>query len=404
MNKRPDALAEDADPLGLPAPEPHDAARSAQLHALIVAEIANTGAPMSFARYMELALYAPGLGFYMASGESVGADGHFVTAPEISNLFTACVAREVAGLLSEVPGGEILEVGAGSGVMAAGVLRELKALGCELEGYRILERSARLKATQRACITALGDNTLIDNVHWIDDFPHAPFRGVVLANELLDAIPIHRVSFVAGVLNEWCVDAVDGELRWHLVPCVDERLSADVAELQQQLRREFSEGYTIELAPMRAAWLTELAKRVQQGAVLLFDYGYARHDFYHPQRDAGTLSCHYRHRLHDDPLRLVGIQDISAHVEWTSLAECAHAAGMRVAGFTSQAGFLLGTRVDEHMTCMKVGSREHMQAAAALKQLMLPGQMGEVVKVMALTRNLECALLGFDAIDLRRKL
>lgn len=380
----------------------------AQLHsewlcALIRDEIGANGGQITFSRYMELALYAPGLGYYSAGSHKLGEAGDFVTAPELSPLFSRCVARQCEQVLAHLGGGDILEVGAGSGVMAADVLAELETLDCLPGCYFILEVSADLRQRQQQTVAARVPH-LAGRVHWLDVLPAVGFQGVVLANELLDAMPVHVFGVAEKTSYERYVACGDGRFIWSDGPLSDARLVERIVALKDA-RGEFAPGYVSEINLAAEDWLRSIAALLARGMVLLIDYGFPRREYYHPQRSGGTLMCHYRHRAHPDPLVLPGLQDITAHVDFTALAEVASEAGLTVAGFTTQAYFLLSSGLNEMMAASDPNDvRQHVLLMQQVKKLTLPSEMGELFKVMALMRDMDAPLLGFTFQDQRRRL
>ena len=382
----------------LPSPDPAAAAVSDRLAATIRAEIRSAEPPrMSFERFMDLALYAPGLGYYSAGSRKFGEEGDFVTAPELTPLFSRCVARQGAEILSRT-GGDVLEFGAGSGIMAADVLSELERIGSLPTAYLILEVSADLRERQRETL-GLRVPHLLERVQWLEGWPDA-FEGVVLANEVLDAMPVHRFRVAAEGVQEQFV-ALEEERFSEIWGEPDD---SRVAQLLDALVSGCSlrEGYLSELNLAAQDWTRQLATVLKRGAALVIDYGFPRREFYHPERSEGTLMCHYRHRSHQNPYQFVGLQDITTHVDFTAIAEAAHGAGLRVAGFTNQANFLLANG----LAGMAEDSDEkgRLEKAAAIKRLTLPGEMGELFKVLALTRGLEGSLTGFAWRDSRGRL
>ncbi|HEY5790902.1 MAG TPA: SAM-dependent methyltransferase, partial [Gammaproteobacteria bacterium] len=326
-------------PLQLPEPDADALAHSARLAALVRAEIARAGGALPFDRFMELALYAPGLGYYSAGARRFGSAGDFVTAPELSPLFGRCLAAQAAELLDAVGGGELLELGAGRGTLAADLLLELEALGALPARYLVLELSGSLRAEQRATLAARAPH-LLPRVRWLDGPPAAGFRGLMFGNEVADALPVSRFRVTAGAVAEAHVSADGAGFGWAWQPAAAP-LAARVAALLDEVG-PLPDGYTSELCLRLAPWLGDLAGRLARGALLLVDYGYPRREYYHPQRADGTLQCHYRQRAHADPLRLLGLQDLTAHVDFTAVAEAGVAAGLQLAGYTSQAWFLFG--------------------------------------------------------------
>ena len=388
----------------LPPPAPEALALSLQLCDLIRAEIAAAGGALSFARYMELALYAPGLGYYSAGSQKFGVQGDFITAPEISPLFARCLARQCRQVLNALGGGAILEFGAGSGVLAVELLLELERLDSLPSTYFILELSAELRARQQ-CLLSQRAAHLLDRIRWLESLPAGGLRGVVLANEVLDAMPVQLFVRSAGALKERCVACEDQGFIWRDVPA-GAPLTQAVAALQAALPASLPGGYCSEINPALPGWITSLAAMLEQGVALLIDYGYPRREYYLPERSAGTLMCHYRHRVHADPLILTGLQDITAHVDFTALAAAGSAAGLTIAGYTTQAHFLLGSGLPELVAASDPQDlAAHLAITDQIKRLTLPGEMGERFKVLALARGLEdLPLSGFALRDLRGRL
>lgn len=381
----------------LPALVGDERTHSARVVALLRERIA--AAPdgaIGFDEYMRLVLYAPGLGYYSAGAAKLGAGGDFVTAPELSSLFSRCVARQCAEVLAEC-GGSILEFGAGSGRMAADVLEALAALDALPERYLILEVSADLAARQRERLASLAP-ALAGRIEWLSRMP-ARHRGVVLANEVLDALPCERFVWRGGAAHELAV-GVDAAGRFSARERPARAALCDaVARVRAGLPVDWSEGFVSEICRETGPWIAAVAASMERGAALLFDYGLPRAHYYHPERSQGTLRCHFRHRAHDDPFLHPGLQDLSAWVDFTSVAEAAVAGGLEVAGFTTQAGFLLGCGI-EALVREADDPLGRARRASEARQLLLPGEMGEIFKVMALTRGLDRPLAGFGLTDL----
>ena len=376
-----------------------EAAHSGAVAALIRAEVRCAGGWLSFERFMALALYAPGLGYYSAGSVKIGAGGDFVTAPELSDLFSRCVAGPCAEVLEG--GGEILELGAGTGRMAAAVLTELGARGRLPRRYAILEVSADLAERQRRRIAAL-PAALAERVVWLERLPERPVHGVILANEVLDALPCRRFTLEGGVIRELGV-ALQGERIIEQSAPADAALSAEWERLREQLPAPLADGYVSEIALRVAPWLAGVAGCLERGVALLFDYGLPRAHYYHPQRRTGTLRCHFKHRVHDDPYVNLGVQDITAWVDFTRVAQAALECGIEVTGFATQAAFLLATGI-ERFIAEADGPVERARRAGEARRLLLPGEMGEAFKVMALTRDFGRPLSGFALQDLRGSL
>lgn len=383
--------------MDLPAPDADAAAHSAQLAALIRDAIKTHGGRIDFAQFMQLALYAPGLGYYTAGAHKFGEAGDFVTAPEISPLFSQCVARQCQQVIEALGTADILEFGAGSGVMAADILTELECLQALPGHYYILEISPELRARQRATL-AQHVPQLLDRVQWLDTLPNS-FTGVVLANEVLDAMPVHRVCINKGVLKEQFVSVEQGEFCW-----VADAPSTEGLEAQLPLS-DLPDGYCTEVNLAAPAWVASVSHMLVAGAILAIDYGYPRSEYYHPQRHAGTLLCHYRHRAHADPFVYPGLQDITAHVDFSAIAHAADSAGLEVAGFTTQAHFLMACGLDRVIANSGNGDLQaQMTLSQQIKRLTLPSEMGEVFKVLAVTRQLDIELRGFALQDFRHRL
>ena len=386
----------------LPALNAAQAAHSAALLQHIRQQIREAGGFIGFEAFMNLALYSPGLGYYSAGSAKIGAAGDFTTAPEMSGLFARCVARQCAQVLKGSPEGSILELGAGTGVMAATILTELAALQSLPVHYDILEVSADLAERQRRHLAQLPPE-LRSRVRWLTQLPATPMTGVILANEVLDALPCRRFEIAAAGVDEVGVSqAPDGALVWARRPA-DAVLTAAVAELNAARQAPLAPGYTSEICLLADAWIRSLAACVTRGVLLLFDYGLPRAQYYHPDRHTGTLTCHFKHRAHFDPLIHPGVQDITAWVDFTRVALAGHAAGLEVLGFCTQAGFLLGAGIDELLGEPR-DAREQVRLAGEARRLLMPGEMGEAFKLLALGRDFDAPLLGFRHQDLRDSL
>jgi len=367
--------------------------------------VATQGGVIGFDAFMRLALYSPGLGYYSAGAAKLGSSGDFITAPEVSSLFSRCLARQAADIL-QTTGGDILELGAGLGTMAADMLLELAALDCLPGRYRILEVSADLAERQRTRIAQLPAE-LAQRVEWLDRWPERVMRGVVLANEVLDAMPVERFVLrgPAGAqrVHALGVSATDDGFQWRETPAAPE-LEHAVATLLDSLPAPLPDGYVSEVCLAFQPWIASLAAQLEQGVALLIDYGLPRAHLYHPQRSAGTLRCHFRHRAHDDPFVNVGLQDITAWVDFTRVAEAADSAGLEVLGFATQAAFLIGAGMESLLTTEMELASEDLQRQARLggeaRRLMMPGEMGEVFKVIALGRGYDAPLAGFSTQSL----
>jgi SAM-dependent MidA family methyltransferase len=383
-----------------PALNPEQQAQLAVTTRLIAEAIGQAGGRVPFDRFMELALYAPGAGYYVNGSHKFGAGGDFVTAPEISPLFSRCLAQQCAQVLRALGGGDILEFGAGSGVMAADVLLHLQDTGNLPQRYLILELSPDLQARQRETLQRKAPD-LLSRVHWLQQLPVPGWRGVVLGNEVLDAMPVHRFRRTADGWQELYV-ACDGPRfreAWDDVPSpgLQSALHTLVARVG-----DFAPGYCSEINLRLPGWLQALAGFLDQGAVLLVDYGYSGAEYYHPERSQGTLICHFQHRAHADPLVLPGLQDITANVDFSAVAHAALDAGLELAGYTTQVHFLIGNGIEHLLAASDAADAgAYMDLVQGLKQLTLPGAMGERFKVIGLQRGLEQPLQGFAQRDMR---
>jgi SAM-dependent MidA family methyltransferase len=389
----------------LSAPEQ---AHSAAVAALIGDELTAAGGWLSFERFMELALYAPGLGYYSAGSLKIGAAGDFITAPEVSDLFGRCLARQCAEIL-RVTGGEILELGAGTGSLAAALLAELAAEGVLPARYAILEVSADLAARQRARLAQL-PQALHERVVWLDRLPARPVTGVILANEVADALPCRRVCWGEAGLTEIGVTLAQasaggargiGLREQHRRP--DGALSQACAEVVAALPAPLPAGYCSEVCLRLTPWIASLGECLQRGVLLLCDYGLPRRHYYHPGRSSGTLRCHFKQHAHEDPLINLGVQDITAWVDFTRVAAAAAAAGLALKGFATQAAFLLALGIEGFVAAAGDDVRRARLAGEA-RRLMMPEEMGEVFKAMALSRDFDAPLAGFSVQDLRHLL
>ncbi|MBY0271482.1 MAG: SAM-dependent methyltransferase [Burkholderiales bacterium] len=372
----------------LPLPPPAALELSSRLQALIRGEIQAGGGWISCARYMELALYAPGLGYYSAGSHKFGAAGDFVTAPELSPLFGRTLARQLAELVAQdIP--DIVELGAGSGALAAVLLAELAALKCLPQRYLILEVSADLRERQQSHLAATVPQ-LVDRVSWLDRLPDQ-LQAIVIGNEVLDALPVHRIRVDQGGVEEIGVIANNDDLAWACRPAT--------AALQQAVAAHaLPDDYETEISLAVPALISSLAQRLNRGALLFIDYGFPAHEFFHAQRNRGTLMCHYRHQSHADPFLWPGLQDITAHVDFSAVAHAG--AGLDLLGYTGQAQFLINCGITDLLAAVPAAdSARYAPLAAQAQQLLSPAEMGELFKVIALGRGITGPLLGFRRGD-----
>jgi len=382
-------------------PDTAAAEHSRRLLNLIRDEAAACGGPLPFDRYMELALYAPGLGYYVAGAPKLGPQGDFTTAPELSPLFGACIAAQCREVLEALGDGDILEFGAGSGALAAQILSSLADAAALPRNYLILELSPELRAGQQRLLAEQVPE-LLARVRWPDRLP-TRLRGCILANEVLDAMPVHRFRIGAdGRPRELCVRYTPIGLEEIAVEAVRPELTTALGKLQDQ-GLAVDPGYESELNLRLAPWLRALAEQLEQGLILLIDYGYPRVEYYRSDRRRGTLLCHYRHRALPDPYLYPGLQDITAHVDFTAVAEAGTRAGLRTSGFTTQAHFLIGCGFDRLLAQVAAGP-DAMDAMLGAKQLVLPSAMGERFQVLGLDKGASRDWVGFSFRDLRDRL
>ena len=384
--------------MNLPTPDPAALEHSQRLSEHIARAIAAEGGWISFATYMALALYTPGLGYYSGGARKFGSAGDFITAPEISPLFAQTLAAQVAQIL-QASAPDIIEVGAGSGALAADLLLALEQQDALPNRYAILELSGELRERQQATLATHAPH-LAALVHWLDALP-ASFSGVVIANELLDAMPVHLVEWreedgLAQVLERGISlnESADGAspFIWQNRPASGALLSAAQA-LSDSV--PINAPFLTEINLAARAWAAGWGDILQSGALLLIDYGFPQREYYHPQRSEGTLMCHYRHHAHSDPLWLPGLNDITAHVDFTALIEAGHDAGLSLLGYTSQAHFLLNCGLTHTLSQHSPEDPAYLQLAAAAQKLISPAEMGELFKVIAMGKGVDEPLVGF---------
>ncbi len=365
-------------------------------------EIVDAGGWISFERYMDIALYAPGLGYYSAGAHKLGLGGDFTTAPEISRLFGACLAQQCAEVLREMDQGSILEIGAGSGRLATDILSRLETLGLLPARYRILEVSADLRERQLRTIRERIPH-LQERVEWLEAPPTASFEGVILANEVLDALPVSRFRWQGALCEELGVAVEEDRFVW--VPRPANPALRQACRTLSAASGGWEDGYVSEYCRRLGAWTSEVTRALKTGVALWIDYGLPRSQYYFPERRDGTLLCHFRHRAYEDPFLYPGLQDITAWVDFTLLAEASGPAGYELAGYTSQAYFLAGLGIEREMEAL-AGNDENRYARLAneARQLMMPGEMGESFKAMAWSRGTDVKLSGFGLKDLRHTL
>ena len=378
-----------------PEPDSEGLAHSARVVERVRTEIEGHGGVLPFERYMALVMYEPGLGYYVSGTRQFGRKGDFVTAPELGSLYGRCVARQAAQILDQLDGGSLLEFGAGSGVLAATVLAELADRDSLPAEYLIMEVSPVLRAQQQQTLAGQIEKNQV-KVRWLDSLPEFGFRGVILVNEVLDAMPIIR--FRVGVEGHMTAGVVrhNGHLDWAWQR--DTTQEGRIDRLVQQYG--LVADYTSEVNPRAAAWMQTAGRLLDAGLILVMDYSYPGAEYYHYERSEGTLMCHYQHRAHMDPFLYPGLQDLTTHVDFSAVASAGQAAGLDIAGFTSQEAFLLSTGVLELVGDASSDSVDP-KLVAELKQLTLASEMGESFKTLAMVKHIGTPLLGFSLRDRR---
>ncbi|WP_395403441.1 class I SAM-dependent methyltransferase [Pseudoduganella sp. UC29_106] len=366
--------------MSLPAPSPDALAASQALQRQIAADIERQGGAIPFSRFMEQALYAPGLGYYSGGSAKLGRDGDFTTAPELTPLFGQALAHATAAIIAQ-SAPHILEFGAGTGKLAFDVLTELAAAGVAVESYSIVDLSGELRARQQERLKDF------PQVRWLDTLPER-FDGVVLGNEVLDAMPVDVVTLTEQGWQALHVTVRDGAFAWQPV-APDAALAAQI-ERQVPDQDTLPVGYVTEVHGAACGFMATLGRMLGKGAALLFDYGFPAREFYLGDRATGTLMCHYRHHAHPDPFYLPGLQDITAHVDFTAMALAAQEAGAEVLGYASQAGFLIGVGVGELLLRTDPSDAvRYLPQANALQKLLSPAEMGELFKVLTVGKGVE---------------
>lgn len=353
-----------------------------------------------------MALYTPELGYYSAGLQKFGAGGDFVTAPQLGKLFAGCVASQIAQIGAELGEFDIIEAGAGSGILAADILNALENTHAPRR-YLILERSAHLRQVQKETLQKLVPQWL-DRISWLDQPPAENWQGIFIANEVLDALTVERFCVHDAQVSQLQVRYDADGFQWHEGSCPP-ALEHQVSSLLGKLERALGDGYRSEINASLAAWLEAVTASMNKGVALFIDYGYVRQEYYQPQRFDGTLICHYQHHAHGDPFSWPGLTDLSASVDFTALAESADQCGLDVSGYTNQAMFLMGCGLEQVIANFEdLNPVEQISRNNELRKLTLPGEMGERFQVMALSRGLKEefteSLCGFTLADWRYRL
>lgn len=380
-------------------------AHSQLVQAMIQKQINAANHWISFEQYMNLALYAPGLGYYSSGAAKLGSAGDFVTAPELSPLFGRTLAQQLKQILPLLAPSNILEFGAGTGKLARDILLELEKLNALPEKYFILEVSAELRQRQQTLI-ANEIPQLAQKVEWLDQLPEQ-LTGIVIANEVLDAMPVHIIKWQDNIALERGVSAKDNQFFWQDHPIQSPQLNTIAEELIHEINPSNLSGfeYISEINLAASGFISSLAERLRQGVILLIDYGFGRSEYYHPQRNQGTLMCHYRHHVHDDPFYLPGLQDITSHVEFSAIAIAAINAGLQLMGYTTQAHFLINCGITAILAQTAAEDTiRYLPQSNQLQKLVSPAEMGELFKVIAFGKNFNEPLIGFRSGDMSRLL
>lgn len=387
----------------LPTPSADAKAHQAKLLAHINSICQQANRPITFAEFMDLALYAPGLGYYSAGVAKFGIDGDFVTAPLISSLFSQALGAQCEQILRSLENPVILELGAGTGRMACDIMQYLAKQSCLPKHYAILEVSADLRARQQSYLQQHCPD-LYSRFVWLDTLPNEPFDGLILGNEVIDALPVHLFKISEhSAIEEGLVLAKQDNLQLVFTTPLTVSLPAAVEALQQRLETRFAVGYTSEIHLALPAWIASLSQCLAKGVMLLIDYGFPSHEYYHASRHMGTLMCHYRHHAHSDPLQYIGLQDITSHVDFTAVAIAAIENGLEVAGFTHQGAFLINNGITSFAEKAD-NPVDVYNYSQQIQKLTHPHEMGELFKVIALSKDFDESLQGFAVFDQRHRL
>jgi SAM-dependent MidA family methyltransferase len=387
----------------LPIPDQYELEHSQRLCNRIKEAIYKNNGYIDFATFMQISMYEPGLGYYSSGTRKLGVDGDFITAPEISTLFIQCLARQLTEVLSVLEQPSIIEFGPGSGEMCCNLLSIFDQQGCLPDNYYLMEISADLRERQERLIESRIPH-LAKRVTWLDTLPDRGFNGIILGNEVIDAMPVHRLIMQDGMPFEYCVGLKDEKFHWQVAE-LENGISKNVHEKLGRYIQHIPDGYITEFNNQILPWLVTMAEILECGIMIFIDYGYPRQEYYHPQRIDGTLLCHYRHHVHGDPFLYPGLQDITASVDFTAIAEAAVDSGMQVRGYTTQAHFLMDCGLCEFMQINDLNcAAKRVELSNQARLLTMPGEMGELFKVIALTKKIEIPLIGFKNFDHRSRL
>ena len=386
----------------LPAPDESAFQHSCAVKNMICSEITTAGGWIPFARYMELAIYSPGMGYYCSGTTKFGCAGDFVTAPEVSSLFGRAIAQQATQIIEGVGEGigDILEFGAGTGKLALDILLELENLNRLPQYYFILEVSGELQEQQKKLFEKFAPH-LLSRVQWLENLP-TKFKGLILANEVLDAMPVHLVVWRDNSLFERGVVWSGKRFEWSDRLLVDGELFKIAQEIipRASFNNNNIDTYISEINLSVRGFIRSLANILQKGTIVLIDYGFGRNEYYHYQRSRGTLMCHYRHHAHNDPFYFPGLQDITSHVDFTAIADVAAGEGLELLGYASQAQFLINCGITEILAQIPVeNTGDYLPMSNQVQKLVSPAEMGELFKVIALGKDAQQSLIGFSNGD-----
>lgn len=363
----------------------------------IRSEINHSGGQITFKRFMELVLYEPELGYYCNKiSEKIGIGGDFITAPNLSSIFSICIAKQCKEII-EVIGTKnvvITELGAGTGIMAADILNYLESSNSLPEKYNIIEISKELQIQQKFILKNKLNNKIYERVCWLHNLPENGTQGIIIGNEFFDALPVERFCITENGPRRL-------EVVWKTGLCIiegeeSESVNQEISKIESHLGFQLPIGYISEYTPQLTEWIRKISSLLQKGVVLIIDYGYSKREYYHPDRIYGTLICHYKHYVHSNPLILTGLQDITASVDFTAIADAASVFGLKVSGYTRQNYFLFSCGILEELSYTEVGTLNYLKKSNQIKLLTLPGEMGERFKVIILDKNFDNKFLGLS--------
>tara|TARA_B100001540_G_scaffold161917_1_gene143274 strand:+ start:1484 stop:2662 length:1179 start_codon:yes stop_codon:yes gene_type:complete len=382
----------------LPIPDPTSQSHSRMLSAYIKDMIEKSGGSIGFDQYMNSVLYQPDLGYYSSNIQKFGFTGDFITAPIVSPLFSKCLAYQCSQVLNEIKDSAILEIGAGNGVMAKDLLLELQERDSLPNKYYIFEVSLSLEKAQKKLLKKFLPE-YIDNIIWLNTLSKKKFNGLVLANEVLDSLPVKRFKKELNIFKEMKVTFSENRFHW-INEIADSNLAEDLKKLESNLPSPFPNDYYSEINIQLKEWINKIQLTIEQGVILFIDYGYSTLDYYHPSRSDGNLLCHYQHHVHNNPFFYPGLQDITTSVNFTAVAQHAEEIGLDVKGYTNQAYFLLGCGIDDLVADDNFSDiQSQIKISQQLKKLIMPEEMGERFKVIALTKKYDKELLCFSKMN-----